>query len=64
MNIILNQKIHSGVCNMKRKYKLEAHEPQCSAECTAMKAIFSQNTVNVAMATNQIQQFRLNSYGY
>ena len=28
--------------------KPEAHGPQRSPECTAMKAIFSQNTVNVA----------------
>ena len=26
----------------------EAHGPQSSPECTAMKAIFSQNTINVA----------------
>ena len=32
----------------KKKKKTEAHVPQCSPECTAMKAIFSQNTVNVA----------------
>ena len=46
--------------------------PQRSPECTAMKAIFSQNTVNVAckkinfsfaMASNQIQQSGLNSCG-
>ena len=30
------------------KYDPEAHGPQRSPECTAMKAIFSQNTVNVA----------------
>ena len=29
-------------------FKPEAHGPQRSPECTAMKAIFSQNTVNVA----------------
>ena len=28
--------------------KPEAHGPQRSPECTAMKAIFSQNTVTVA----------------
>ena len=30
------------------KAKPEAHGPQCSPECTAIKAIFSQNNVNVA----------------
>ena len=53
------------------KFKPEAHGPQHSPECTVLKAIFSQNTVNVAckknslsfaMATNQIEQFGLNSY--
>ena len=62
-----------SVKKKKKKTKPEAHGPQHSLECIAMKAIFSQNTVNVAckrkinlsfaMATNQIQQFRLNSYG-
>ena len=51
----------------------EAHGQQRSPECTAIKAIFSQNTVNVAckkislsfaMATIQIQKFGLNSYGW
>ena len=32
--------------------KPEAHGPQRSPECTAMKAIFSQNTVNVACKKN------------
>ena len=50
----------------------EVNRPQCSPECTATKAIFSQTIVNVAckkinlsfaMATNQIQQLRFNSYG-
>ena len=31
-----------------KSLKPEAHGPQRSPECTAMKAIFSQNTVNVA----------------
>ena len=30
----------------------EAHWPQHSPECTAMKVIFSQNTVNVACQKN------------
>ena len=52
--------------------KPEDHGPQRSPECTAMKVIFSQKTVNIAckkenslsfaMATDQIQQFGLNSY--
>ena len=29
-------------------FKPEAHGPQRSPECTAMKVIFNQNTVNVA----------------
>ena len=51
----------------------EAHGPQGSPECIAMKTLFGQNTVNVAckkkihlsfaMATNQIQQFRFNHNG-
>ena len=32
--------------------KPEAHGPQRSPECTAMKALFSQNTVNVACKKN------------
>ena len=32
--------------------KPEAHGPQRSPECTAMKATFSQNTVNVACKKN------------
>ena len=32
--------------------KPEAHGPQRSPECTAMTAIFSQNTVNVACKKN------------
>ena len=35
-----------------RLIKPEAHGPQRSPECTAMKAIFSQNTVNVACKKN------------
>ena len=36
--------------------KPEAHGPQCSPECTAMKAIFSQNTVNVACHQSKCHQ--------
>ena len=36
----------------KKPKKTEAHQPQCSPECTAWKAIFSQNTVNVACKKN------------
>ena len=56
-------------CHAKESMrKPEAHRPQLSPECTAMKAIFSKSTVNVAckkinlsfaMATNQIQQFSI-----
>ena len=64
-------KMFENLMNMKIIYlhKPEAHRPQRSPECTAMKAIFSQNTemlharkinLSFAMATNQIQQFRLN----
>ena len=48
-----------AVCPLPRGYihalnheKTEAHGPQRSPECTAMKAIFSQNTVNVAYKKN------------
>ena len=34
------------------KFKPETHGPQHSPECTAMKAIFSKNTVNVACKKN------------
>ena len=36
--------------------KSEAHGPQRSPECTAMKAIFSQNTVNGACKKNETWQ--------
>ena len=36
----------------KNEEKPEAHGPQCSPECIAMKAMFSQNTVNVACKKN------------
>ena len=42
---------YSQECNLN-KLKPEAHGPQRSPECTAMKAIFSQNTVNVACKKN------------
>ena len=62
-----------GTLKCVKNTEPEAHGPQRSPECTDTKAIFSPNTVNVAckknnlsfaMATNQIQQFGLNSYGY
>ena len=42
-------------CKLPIKFsevKPEAHGPQRSPECTAMKATFSQNTVNVACKKN------------
>ena len=37
---------------MREMDKPEAHRPQRSPECIAMKAIFSQNNVNVACKKN------------
>ena len=42
-NVIIFMAFCANTCN-----KPEAHGPQCSPECTGMKAIFSQNTVKVA----------------
>ena len=47
----IRRKIRRGN-NTHAKLKPEARGPQRSPECTAMKAIFSQNTVNVAGKKN------------